>query len=71
MDRCKFNEAQKLYHKIDACNTLLQVPRQNTIHVEIDSLYTSHAIIPIDLWCKILETVKEAKKQYEEELDAL
>lgn len=71
MDRSKFNEAQKIYHKIEACDALIRVPKQNSILVEINSLYTSHALIPIDLWCKISEAVKEAKKQYEKELDAL
>lgn len=71
MDRSKFDAAQKLYHKIDACTHLLQVPRENSIYVEIKSLYTTHVLIPVDLWDKIMETVKEVKEQYNKELDTL
>ena len=71
MDRSKFNEAQKLYHKIEACNTLIRVPKQNSMYVEVNSSYTTHVVIPVDLWDKIMEVVKEAKKQYNEELNAL
>lgn len=71
MDRSKFNEAQKLYHKIEAYNALIRVPKQNTIYVEVNSLYTTHVVIPIDLWEKIIKTVKIAKQQYDEELNAL
>lgn len=71
MDRSKFDAAQKLYHKIDACNSLLQVPKQPSIYVEVNSLYTTHVLIPADLWDKILKAVIEAKNQYNKELDAL
>ena len=71
MDRNKFDAAQKLYHKIDACNSLLQVPKQPSIYVEVNSLYTTHVLIPVDLWDKIMKTVKEVKEQYSKELNAL
>ena len=71
MYRSKFDAAQKLYHKIQACDNLLQVPKQNSLHVEVHSLYTTHVVIPVDLWNKIMETVKIVKQQYNKELDAL
>lgn len=71
MDSSKFDEAQKLQHKIDACNKLLRVPKQNPILVEIQSHYSTHVFIPADLWDKIMETVTQAKQQYKEEFHAL
>lgn len=49
----------------------MRVPKQNSIYVEVHSLYTTHAVIPADLWEKIIKTVKQAKQQYDEELNAL
>ena len=71
MDRSKFDEAQKLYHKIEACDALIRVPKQSSLNVEVNSLYTIPVVIPVDLWDKIMEAVKEAKKQYDKEFNAL
>lgn len=71
MDRSKFDAVQKLYHKIQACDNLLRVPKQNSIYAEVNSLYTTRVVIPIDLWDKIMEAVKIARQQYNEELNAL
>lgn len=71
MDRSKFNEAKNLSDKIDACTSLLRVPKQNSIYVEVNSLYPTCVVIPVDLWNKIMETVKEVKKQYDKEFNAL
>lgn len=72
MDKNKFDVARELHHKIDACDLLLQVPNQNySIYTEINSIYKTRVLIPVDLWCKIIEVVKQTKRQYEEEFNAL
>ena len=71
MNKNKFDAAQELLHKIDACDLLLLIPNQNSIYAELNSTYRTCVVIPTDLWCKITEVVKQAKQQYEEEFNAL
>lgn len=72
MNKNKFDTAQKLLRKIDACNLILEVPNQNSpLYVEINSICKTHVLIPVDLWNKIIEAVKQAKQQYKEEFNAL
>ena len=68
MDRSKFDDIAKVFHKIEACDKILQadIPTES-VFAQIGTYQPTHVFIPRELWDKFLQLVKEHKLLWEEQ----